>query len=332
MERRLKVVATVVNAAVAAGATRHVAAAITATAMRVALEQEPGEEDGEIAGRLDTIREATLAHSTLNEMNGTPAHCLGTATAQAAPLLTRQEKKVLQALRRKANGAKHTWPCGVQSLCEASKHDGDPKQKKKQDQQESNEQNETASTTESDDTNDSATTQRVLARSPGVAYVSPAPGTREQNVQTEAPFQEQPKRQAEVEEQAVQTLGTPAPVTWFPLLVPSDVIAAMQQHSSPAHGSVPAVSSTILQCAQEYMEVPVPSETQAHAQESQSKEPRRTMPQREASRRRQRHLPQIDWMRKSCANLHWSKKWRSVEQSTTDLPRNWMHLHARPVS
>ena len=56
MERRLRVVATVINAAVVAGATRHVAAAITATAMRVALEQEPSEDNGEM--QADSTRSA----------------------------------------------------------------------------------------------------------------------------------------------------------------------------------------------------------------------------------------------------------------------------------
>ena len=105
-----------IAAAVRSGASRGQMAAVTSSAMRVALtsDKASAEEDScdaDLQARQQLVSQSLVAHDSLNRLSGRVSHNLGSATQQAAPQLSGDEKRVLTKLRKRANRAKHTW-CG----------------------------------------------------------------------------------------------------------------------------------------------------------------------------------------------------------------------------
>ena len=88
---------------------RHVVAAATAAAMRVAL--GAAEQDPELESRISAVAQATQCHAALNKLTKKPHHNLGEATKDAASqhIITSDQARALRGVRRRANNAKHRW-------------------------------------------------------------------------------------------------------------------------------------------------------------------------------------------------------------------------------
>jgi len=114
MERAVAAAAALLEAAVRAGATRHVAAAVAASLLRCVLGSDCLEsaDAAEVEDRADLAGAALQAHQCLNALNGWPSHSLGAATEKAGGQITASERRSLRSLRKKANAARHVWPPG----------------------------------------------------------------------------------------------------------------------------------------------------------------------------------------------------------------------------
>ena len=102
--------ALLLQAAVRAGATRHVASAVVVALLRT-LCDAASTSSGDLADRTGVVGAALEAHGLLNAISGKPAHNLGTATAAAAAkgVISQPEVRALRSLRRRANKSKHHW-------------------------------------------------------------------------------------------------------------------------------------------------------------------------------------------------------------------------------
>ena len=91
-------------------AARHMLAALATALMHTAVDISNSSQTSEpMQWRMELQEEALQAHQALHHLAGKRSHSLGQATTNARHLLSWQEKRTLQKLRRRANEARHSW-------------------------------------------------------------------------------------------------------------------------------------------------------------------------------------------------------------------------------
>ena len=112
-------------AAVRAGPSRQVAAAIAAALFRLARGESEMECGEDVASRVQLQGAAVEAHDALHKVVGCVSHSLGSATlaAQASGVITKGGARAIRPLRSRANAARRCWseqPRG-EADCQATK-------------------------------------------------------------------------------------------------------------------------------------------------------------------------------------------------------------------
>jgi len=100
--------AAAISAAVQAGASRQVCAAITAAAIRsAAAPADAATENFDIIQRVKKIKQGLELHRELEQINGTHSHHLGAAIAEARGHLDPDTRRAARQVQRRSNDARH---------------------------------------------------------------------------------------------------------------------------------------------------------------------------------------------------------------------------------